>query len=1589
MQNYGQQQGYQRPGSTTSFVGHGGPPPPPYGGSQGYQSTTPSSNSQWAPPPPQNQGQAQWNQPQAQQQDSWGGQQQQQQPPQQQQGGYNPGVYGAMPGAYQNPSTGQPQYPNQQQDQPPPPPPKPQGFAAAVQQQQHSNQPSWSPQPQHGAQQGQQSFQSSQQDTGYPPQTHQTFDQSHGAYHGQGVQQQQYNTTAPPPPSQTPGGSYFPPTQQNQGRPGSIYGNEQLGTYSTPSSAVGQHPPNTVLSPNEQQPAYVPPSLSGQGVQAYQPTNTNPQPGVYIPPPPDVPAWQQASHAPLQGGQKKFRYTKPIVDPSLGQPQGYPGQVGMQQQGQFNQQPPQQQPQQGFQQYSQPQDQQHGQVHHQHQGSMQAGQFVQPSQPISQQFAHPEPHNQFQQPQQYGQPQGQHGQLPNQQFPQGQQWQSPPPADQGYAQPTPPNAPAPYGSNQQVQQQQWQPGHQTQASLGQQYPGHDPNIQAPKPISISGHTGTTPPGFVSDPSLASQPVSPIQNRQSMSFSSGQPSNLGRTSSVSSIAMGAMRNQQNKTSSPVPSKAASPPPPDGKPAHSALGMGGPSDWEHFGNIDEEVDDEELFGAKAKKDEPAELPSAELPSQPSPVSTAHEWPTPPSQPAPLNLQRRETFQPTPPPGKAASPAQPPSHPPQQGFVMGDAGWVPPQQTTPSQQHQAYQPPPPANNNFVMGDAGWGAQVQNQQQAPVQQPPQMAPASNEIVMGDVGGWRGTQQTPTQAQSAWAAQPPSQNHMAELKAKDEAYEKLKSDLEKEKSDLRAEIEKLKADMHDSKIHTDAEKKVLGEQIESMKADACQAKANSDLVAKEKDSTIERLNEDIEGKDDTIKERDGTIGDLKRELDAEKAKEPVKPTTADLVPDLDPWYAGSLDRYIAMLRSEATEPQVEEKIKIFQGFLRAESGVRGLEHHTAPPAVPAAAQGQAISSSFSDGPGLSRGASNASMKQKDVQVQIPQQSHNEHEPVAYSPGGRPIFQRRPTLTSQESIPSEISFSAPEPSTTPDNRRSDQSNPGPILTPTSSQDDDFNKTPIQSPPDELPPPMYKAYVPPAAASSTAPVESTTAHRQSLSFSNIPPIQPLNPTHKTGKSDEIFFGAHDEPKPAQKPASRPTTSTSTLDDVPVPPPLSFTPAPLSVTPAPLSFTPAPAATPSPRKNPLDTLIDLLPKQIAPPQPNPHLQEIRTQAEALPSDFSYIDDLTKAWERQSAQTRARLDRERRQRQEDSEARTDALFNDNEISYAEIGSIEDDFKESERDLKAQEDRLEYKSYVESVFDTVYDGLQADIKQLMELYMDVETQLHASAAGLTTLSDACTGPTTAECLVLLKDLHALLETRHERVVAAVSERDKRYKKTEIQPLYARGDIQKMKSVEKHFESAEKAAVLRAKHDRAERVGELVRVAEDVVVRAVGAEQKDIDAVGAALRGLPEHGGEEQGEVVARAGRAVEGLRGGSVGLLRVFNALEVLLNDVVLEAEIAQVRVEGGDQERIEGLEKERVEGGKRLGEELGRKVGVLEELGGEMQDLVREKGAGVVGQAVGQAGAKEGGGGEEDEKKKRLMAALEEAKRRNGHI
>jgi hypothetical protein len=1007
---------------------------------------------------------------------------------------------------------------------------------------------------------------------------------------------------------------------------------------------------------------------------------------------------------------------------------------------------------------------------------------------------------------------------------------------------------------------------------------------------------------------------------------------GRTDSVSSIALANLYAQrtENKASSPQPSAPklpTSPPPRDDKSKFSVLAAGAPSDWEHLGGS-EEIDDEELFGAKKKeedkkKSDTTQPDSIELPAHvPSPPST-HGFPSPAVRPAHVSSSEwNEGYTPTPPSVTAGLAGRQDSQSSDQGFIVEDA-IVAPLRTTPK---------------------------------PIQgmKPPYQPATLTTGFVSTEGGWNAMQHTPTQSKHHFESQNSNQfsgtgassyDHSVELKEKDDLVQQLRADAERERGVLHAKIEALEVNTqkvlseYEAKTkHSASEMDVLRAQIETMRLAADQASINSDALAKEKNTTIEILKEDVEGKEHNIEERDSSIAELKRQLEAEKAREPPKPTPADLISDLDPWYIGSLERFIAMLRSEAAEPQVDEKVKIFKTFMQAEYGMRGIVSiNTSTQTVPVEPEAP----HHLEQAARSRATSITSTKRQDLNIQVPHESaydddDDDDDDYEYSPGGRPILARQNTIPPTESYQGFPKAPPSVQSTT-------------ILTPTSSIGDDTNKTPVQSPPEEQMQPLYKAYVPPASISiEPAPLR----HRQTMSFSNTPAV--VSPSGRTNSKghDEIFFGAH-QPT-AHTPAPRPSSSEA---DVPLPAPLTLNPR-------------RPVSTAPTKEDPNIVLKGLLLKQAQSSLANHQIQDIRARLADIGSKATAAEEITKTWEKSTSLSRRKKDDARRKRQEENEEHNDDLFNSNEISYAEMNQLEEEFKQKEAELKAQEDKEEYNNYVETVFNPVFTGLHSEIKALMDLYVEAKHLLRSSLSGLKSMKGT-ENPSTKDCFELLKEIHEQVEKRHDSVMQLVAERDRRYKKTETQPLYAAGNISQMKTVEKHYENAEKQAAFKAKHEKAERIGELVRLAEDIVVNAVSTEQKEIDHIVSAIKDLEDGAGDSG--ILNDAQSTLKTLKASSKALLALFNALEVESNNADIDAEIAQVTADGADPGRLRELEAEKSEAEKNLVDEFQRRISVLDGDETEIADLVQRK---------------MGKSSEDAEKQDRLRTALEEAKRRNGH-
>lgn len=232
---------------------------------------------------------------------------------------------------------------------------------------------------------------------------------------------------------------------------------------------------------------------------------------------------------------------------------------------------------------------------------------------------------------------------------------------------------------------------------------------------------------------------------------------------------------------------------------------------------------------------------------------------------------------------------------------------------------------------------------------------------------------------------------------------------------------------------------------------------------------------------------------------------------------------------------------------------------------------------------------------------------------------------------------------------------------------------------------------------------------------------------------------------------------------------------------------------------PAATPIPGA--LQALTAVLPVNRAPRvKSSKVMDDVRKTIEAIGEDFSFIDEINRQYNESAKKRRRKLDEERRARAEEHEQYTSDLYADQQIGYADIKEMENDFRLKEARKEEKEEEQEYEVYCSGVFQKVYDRLQEGIKGLMDKYFDIMKDVSTAVAG----KDRWTTEGSVELTELLEgllELRKYIETRHDKVQVAVLERDKRFKKTVIQPLYAGGNIAKMKSMEKHFEESEKKA--------------------------------------------------------------------------------------------------------------------------------------------------------------------------------------------
>lgn len=247
---------------------------------------------------------------------------------------------------------------------------------------------------------------------------------------------------------------------------------------------------------------------------------------------------------------------------------------------------------------------------------------------------------------------------------------------------------------------------------------------------------------------------------------------------------------------------------------------------------------------------------------------------------------------------------------------------------------------------------------------------------------------------------------------------------------------------------------------------------------------------------------------------------------------------------------------------------------------------------------------------------------------------------------------------------------------------------------------------------------------------------------------------------------------------------------------------------------------------DPLVSVLPPTGVIPPESIHLQDLQHRMEAIPDDFSFIHQSMVTWDVKAKQRREEHEKQRQLRQGQSEQKIDALFNDDEIGYGDISELESEFKRSEASRKAGEDRAEYQTFVGEVFDVVWTRLHYEIDQLSPMYQEYTEIAHRTLAGKDMFEAASGQFALAPTMGSLLTLHQKLEVRHQKAFEAVLERDRRLKKTEISPWYALGNVTKVKQLEKQFDHAEKNAIVEFCYQRDARANRLMDVLDQNTLR-------------------------------------------------------------------------------------------------------------------------------------------------------------------
>ena len=740
--------------------------------------------------------------------------------------------------------------------------------------------------------------------------------------------------------------------------------------------------------------------------------------------------------------------------------------------------------------------------------------------------------------------------------------------------------------------------------------------------------------------------------------------------------------------------------------------------------------------------------------------------------------------------------------------------------------------------------------------------------------------------------------------------------------------------------------------------------------------------------------------------------------TSTDPYEDLDPWFKSSLDRYVAMLRKEAVADSDRERFKMFTAFVAKETKLREILYN-----IEDISKGDEGINPQPDQASESRPEEHSDTAPSidsgliPVSPQTPPPSSideaGEFDDVRYSPGGRPILPNLHTAKTaglQRSVSHQTgrlqtsklptgsahgvigATPSSRPTSVPPSMNVAPSKPSskpvkanflkPIYTPFR-----YTEGPQRGSDDltfDLP--AYQAYSALRQASAQSGRVMSNASGQMLNpeSQNVAPTPVVRTEH-----DETFVGLIREKSSAYRDRPQPTGSPPRL------------PGPLKT---------------GKTNHPMDSLRTMVSTPLTKQSESSWHVTIRKNMEQYGDEFSYIKERFNQWERTASQRRQNLDKGRLTRQEESESHIDALFNEREIGYADINTLEEEFRQTEARLQLDEERMELNYFISNVSDSLERRLQDEIDALQVLYDSALGQLdHENTKSTESTTEQYN---VGHTMKAVNQLYRKLELRHQKRLEIAVDRERRRKKAERRPLVFTGDSPALRQLDGQFEQMERQSVLEAARGRDARANRLMDTFDDVILHGLGENQSLLDDISAQAKkvdsatihtsGLSDS---EIEQILKSVSTLVDSLRQDSEAILRHFGIADSALNNADYGISVAEARCSHADVDVFRRLDVEKRKEDAKIRSDLESKLTSVRnspaEITARIDEILGALGKAPMTQHLVSSGAAQQStrsddavspgpraptnlparaAGEDPEHQERLQRALEDAKKRN---